>query len=262
MMRESDRRLEDRFVELERQSLERRLTVSPSEAFDAVTPKDTPAPSAPPKPRRSDPWFDSEAPKSEGGIDLSAAGEGGKPPRAKRERAIVAEWWTMGQNALMDGALELTVQSFEPEHPGAQATHNGASRVPTLRHQQQQGVRIIMGHSLCAVLLAKASYMPTPLCASCLQAACLTLGVPHADAGKALAAITSAQQRREDPDASSMLALICHCVRSPEQHGAGKWWGAQHAPGAGQLSPNQRLAVFGHALQLVVEDLLTGTTEV
>ena len=95
----------------------------------------------------------------------------------------------------------------------------------------------------------------------CLPAHISTEG-QCADAGKALAAITNAQLRSESPDAASMLSLVCHCVRSPEQHGAGKWWGAQHAPGAGQLSASMRLAVFGHALQLVVEDLLTGSTEV
>ena len=83
-----------------------------------------------------------------------------------------------------------------------------------------------------------------------------------ADAGKALAGVTNARIRGEDPSAAKLLSLVCLCITSPEQHGTGEYWGASHAPGSAQLSQNIRLAIFGNALQLVVEDLLTGSSKV
>ena len=87
-------------------------------------------------------------------------------------------------------------------------------------------------------------------------------GLKRADAGRALAAVINSRIRGEDPSAEKLLALVALSMRSPEQHGSGKFWGAQHAPGSAQLSDNIRLAVFGHALLLVVEDLMSGADAV
>jgi hypothetical protein len=83
-----------------------------------------------------------------------------------------------------------------------------------------------------------------------------------ADAADALQGVTNARMSGQDPSADKLKSLLWHSLRSPEQHGTGAYWGAQHAPGSAALSNNVKLAVFGHALQVVVEDLLMSDTKV
>ena len=110
MLNEGDRRLDDKFVELERQQLERSLKATPS--------------SSPPP----DPVAVPEAPAAASGVEPvkrgSPGGETGsagglKEGKGEQDKAVVAEWWTMGQNALMEGALKNLAADSKPAYPGA-----------------------------------------------------------------------------------------------------------------------------------------------
>jgi hypothetical protein len=85
---------------------------------------------------------------------------------------------------------------------------------------------------------------------------------PPADAGDALAAVTNARLRGEPPLPAALLSLAALALRAPAQHASGRFWGVAHARGSQQLSEAARLAVFGAALQLTIDDLLTGTAQV
>lgn len=105
LLREGDRRLDDQFLELERRQLEKSLRASPS-APEGSTDLDSVPDAAPP-----------------------AAGAAQKAEEEKREahargvegagKVTVAEWVTMGQNSLMDGALAELQDTFQPQYPGA-----------------------------------------------------------------------------------------------------------------------------------------------
>lgn len=86
----------------------------------------------------------------------------------------------------------------------------------------------------------------------------LALAPSRADAGAALAAITNAQLRGQPPLPAAILSLVALALRSPAQHSSGRFWGVAHAAGSAQLNDAARLAVFGAALQSVIDDLLTG----
>jgi hypothetical protein len=106
MLNAADRRLAEQFVELERQQLERSLyaptssSSTPQAASRRVTPP-RPEPSAPPPPPPASLW------------------EGTAAAGGAATRTVVAEFWTMGQNALMDGALEHMLSRFKPLYVGA-----------------------------------------------------------------------------------------------------------------------------------------------
>ena len=84
----------------------------------------------------------------------------------------------------------------------------------------------------------------------------------HADAGRALVAVTNARIRGEDASPERILSLIALALRAPAHHTSGIFWGVQTAPGAAQLSENVRLAIYGAALQTVIVDLLSGESSV
>jgi hypothetical protein len=115
MLKEGDRRLDDKFLELERQQLERSLSASASTPstrdVDAATGGEASSGGSSGSSRRApapSPW-DGPPPGAAGAAALSAP----KP------RPVVAEWWTAGQNALMDGALKELVEEVEPQYSGA-----------------------------------------------------------------------------------------------------------------------------------------------
>lgn len=83
-----------------------------------------------------------------------------------------------------------------------------------------------------------------------------------ADAARALVAVTNARIRGEDPTSGKLLSLITATLRPPSQHDSGIFWGVSRADGSGQLSDNIKLAIFGAALQLTIEDLLSGASKV
>lgn len=90
----------------------------------------------------------------------------------------------------------------------------------------------------------------------------LCMHLMHADAGRALVAVTNARIRGEDASPRKLLSLISLALRGPAQHTSGIFWGVQTAPGAQQLSENVRLAIYGAALQTVIVDLLSGESSV
>lgn len=83
-----------------------------------------------------------------------------------------------------------------------------------------------------------------------------------ADAARALVAVTNARIRGEDPTPRKLLSLIVNTLRPPSAHDSGIFWGVSRADGSGQLSENIKLAIFGAALQLTIEDLLSGASKV
>ena len=84
----------------------------------------------------------------------------------------------------------------------------------------------------------------------------------HADAGRALIAVTNARIRGEDAPPQKLLSLVALALRAPAHHTSGIFWGVQTAPGAAQLSENVRLAIYGAALQTVIVDLLSDESAV
>ena len=144
MLNEGDRRLDKKFLELERQQLERSLSASTSDSgsnADAAKYPQSPrtstsaAPSSPPsstsppsslqqQPRPS-PWDGPppgarDASQAEAGASArgSGGGAGAGATGSLSARPVVAEWWTMGQNALMDGALAALVQEYKAQFTG------------------------------------------------------------------------------------------------------------------------------------------------
>eukprot|EP00892_Ulva_mutabilis_P009809 jgi/Ulvmu1/71/UM001_0074.1 len=183
LLREGDRRLDDQFLELERRQLEKSLRASPSATqgssnLDAVP--------SPPAAREADA---EERREEERRAEHARAGS---------DRVTVAEWVTMGQNSLMDGALAGLADRFEPQYD---------------------------------------------------------------DAARALVAVTNARIRGEDPSPAKLLSLITATLRPPSGHDSGIFWGVSRADGAGQLSGNIKIAIFGAALQLTIEDLLSGASK-
>jgi hypothetical protein len=109
LLTRGERRLNDQFVELERQLLERSLKRSPGAA------------SEPPHTSPGSPW-DQPPPmrKKElpvpSGSRMASVDDPNKLESRKQEARSAArpEWWTMGQNALMDGALASLAESYKP----------------------------------------------------------------------------------------------------------------------------------------------------
>lgn len=64
------------------------------------------------------------------------------------------------------------------------------------------------------------------------------------------------------PNAKQLKSLVALSLRSPEEQGSAKHWGAEFAKGSGDLTNNTRLAVFGAGLQLMIEDLISEISEV
>lgn len=185
LLNESDRRLDDKFLELERQQLERMLRASGDAPPDADP--DAP-PSAPPATAPDRPTVRPEA-KVGAGVSEARMGTG---------KVVNAEWWTMGQNSLMDGILMTVKKEHKPIYESA---------------------------------------------------------------AKALVAVTNARIRGTDPTCHQLLSLIVLSVLSPEEHATSTFWGVDQAPGAATMPETVKLAVFGAALQFVVEDLLTGDSQ-
>jgi hypothetical protein len=77
-----------------------------------------------------------------------------------------------------------------------------------------------------------------------------------ADAAVALVHIVNPLHDSITPNANQLLSLVALSLRSPESQGSALHWGAEHAKGSADLTNNTRLAVFGTALQLVVEDFI------
>lgn len=75
-------------------------------------------------------------------------------------------------------------------------------------------------------------------------------------------AVTNARIRGEDPSPGKILSLIVNTLTPPSEHASGIFWGVSRADGSGQLSENIKLAIFGAALQLTIEDLLSGASKV
>jgi hypothetical protein len=121
LLNESDRRLDEKFIELERQQLERALKASSSALPEDRDPANTPTPSWTPSPPPPSPWDDT--PRQPQGTSLERAtvgrDDGGTSQAKAKGRPVVAEWWTMGQNALMDGALRQLIKDVQPSAPGA-----------------------------------------------------------------------------------------------------------------------------------------------
>ena len=101
LLNESDRRLDAKFLELERQLLERSMRSSGAMGTSS------PLPSAPPPDAFSSPW----SPPRFQSDDSSGSSPAQKKP-------IIAEWWTMGQNSLMDGALANLKRLHMPIYQG------------------------------------------------------------------------------------------------------------------------------------------------
>ena len=83
-----------------------------------------------------------------------------------------------------------------------------------------------------------------------------------ADAAIALVRIVNPLNEARTPNAKQLKSLVALSLRSPEEQGSAKHWGAEFAKGSGDLTNNTRLAVFGAGLQLMIEDLISDTSEV
>ena len=119
LLREGDRRLDDQFLELERRQLEKSLRATPS-ATEGGSNLDTGPPARPAE---------------------DAAAEQERREAERREehaqaagKVTVAEWVTMGQNSLMDGALADLADAFEPQYDGAVVLLGGGCLMRGLRH--------------------------------------------------------------------------------------------------------------------------------
>lgn len=138
LLAQADRRLNDSFVELERQALERSLRASPSSSGGS-NPDDAPKPPQqnPYQPRKpSSPWDEPRQPAAGAYTELPP------PPKKDSDRAdtkrearngVRPEWWTMGQNSLMDGDLASLAQAYEPIYDSAHPASAGQRLVVLLR---------------------------------------------------------------------------------------------------------------------------------
>ena len=122
LLAQGDRRLNDSFVELERQALERSLRAS--SRISGGDPDEPPRPQAPNpyQPRQTtSPWDEPRAPAPGAYTELPPPKSGRDTSSSKREArsGVRPEWWTMGQNALMDGDLASLAQSYEPLYDSA-----------------------------------------------------------------------------------------------------------------------------------------------
>ena len=85
----------------------------------------------------------------------------------------------------------------------------------------------------------------------------------HADAAVALVRIVNPLNDNRTPNAKQLLSLVALSLRTPDQSPSSiKHWGAEHAKGSSDLSNNTRLAIFGAGLQMVIEDLISETSQV
>ena len=110
LLQQGDRKLDDQFLELERKLLEKALKASSDDPSSPRTADQnvTDASNANSTSASSDTRLLSDTPSQD--------------ERQAQSKAVVAEWWTMGQNSLMDGALAELQSDFKPMYEGAQ-TH-------------------------------------------------------------------------------------------------------------------------------------------
>jgi hypothetical protein len=123
LLQQADRKLDDQFLELERKLLEKALRAS---SDDPSAPPTSTADSAPsqnlPEASRtiSSSYSSSDSYYTPMRGDVRSQAQ--ESNRDERPAEVAAEWWTMGQNSLMDGALAGLQGNYEPLYQGAQ-TH-------------------------------------------------------------------------------------------------------------------------------------------
>lgn len=81
-------------------------------------------------------------------------------------KAVVAEWWTMGQNALMDGALAELQSDYKPMYEGAH-TH-------THTNMHMHVVHALSRHARAAMEGAAESFVRSKV-----PPAAVAIGAPH-----------------------------------------------------------------------------------
>lgn len=118
LLQEGDRKLDDQFLELERKLLEKALRASSddpaSSSDDSASSQNPPEASS-----RTASFSLSSSSGTKGPPSQSQLGQRpGQTPPEEQSKVVVAEWWTMGQNCLMDGALAELKSDFEPLYQG------------------------------------------------------------------------------------------------------------------------------------------------